>query len=196
VLSSTSNQIQALDWLFQNALTPAPGVRLAAVNMSLEGGQFTGTCDGTNLKASIDSLRTAGVVTVIAAGNDSYTAAIGSPACISTAVAVGSSDKADKISSFTNMSSQVALMAPGGRNDTVLCLPYIANTDILSSVSETTSAQTQTYDCKAGTSMAAPHVAGAFAAIRSVCPHVTIDRILAALQNTGVPIKDTRRDGT
>ncbi len=71
-------------------------------------------CDNDPVAPSIDNLRSVGVVTAIAAGNNGSTNSISSPGCISTAVAVGSTDKQDVISSFSNMSAQVALMAPGG----------------------------------------------------------------------------------
>ena len=44
--------------------------------------------------------------------------------------------------------------------------------------------------------MAAPHVAGAIAAIRSACPSATADAIENALKSTGTPITDTRPGGT
>jgi hypothetical protein len=44
--------------------------------------------------------------------------------------------------------------------------------------------------------MASPHVAGAIAAIRSVCSDASISQIVAALQKTGKPITDTRLGGT
>lgn len=61
---------------------------IAAVNMSLGGGQFTANCDATDAaaKTAIDNLRSVNIATVIASGNSSYTNALGSPACISTAV--------------------------------------------------------------------------------------------------------------
>jgi Subtilase family/FG-GAP-like repeat len=199
VLSYPSDRIRALDWLFAAALAPASGVRLAAVNVSIGDAEFAANCDLPSApeKASIDTLRKVGVPTIIAAGNDGFTNAVNRPACISTAIAVGSSDKQDIISSFTNMSSLVALMAPGGFGDepdgsSPPCMPGTFNKNILSSVSGTSSAITNGYGCMAGTSMAAPHVAGAFAAIRTVCPDATIDRIMAAFENTGVPIMDTR----
>jgi uncharacterized repeat protein (TIGR01451 family) len=146
-------------------------------------------------KKSIDNLRGAGVATVISAGNDKYTNAVGEPGCISTAVTVGSSDKQDVISSFSNMASMVKLMAPGGFGG-VSCAFGANNPDILSSFAGNSAAETGTYQCEAGTSQAAPHVAGAFAAIRTTCPTATVDQILAALQNTGKPIQDTRPGGT
>ena len=89
------------------------GTVVASANMSLGGGLFPGTCDGSSQKPAIDNLRGAGVLTAISAGNSGSTSQIGSPACISTAVAVGSTTKADVISSFSNMSSVVDLLAPG-----------------------------------------------------------------------------------
>ncbi len=197
VLAFTSDLVSALDWVFMNALTPAPGVTLCSANMSLGGGKFTAACDTDPTKPSIDNLRGAGVATVIAAGNAGFTTAVSSPACVSTAVAVGSSDKNDVISSFTNMSSQVALMGPGGLgNPADTCAFGANNPDILSSFAGFFPADTGEYACLAGTSQATPHVAGAIAAICSACPTATLDQILTALENTGKPITDTRPGGT
>jgi hypothetical protein len=195
VLAFDSDLISALGWLVQNALTPAAGVSLASANMSLGGGSSTGTCDSDPVAPSIDSLRSVGVVTAIAAGNNGFTSAISSPGCISTAVAVGSTDKTDVISSFSNMSAQVALMAPGGFGGGA-CQFGANNPDILASIAATSSMVTTTYACLAGTSMATPHVAGAFAALRSACPTATIDQMLAVLKSTGLAITDTRSGGT
>lgn len=197
VLAFDSDLILALNWVFQNALTPAPHVKLASVNLSLAGGTFRSACDTDPLKASIDNLRKAGVATAAASGNNGLTNAIGEPSCISTAVAVGSSDKQDVISGFSNMASLVKLMAPGGLGqlgDT--CAFGANNPDILTSFAGTSSAVTNLYECVAGTSFATPHVAGAFAAIRTACPKATVGQILTALRNTGKPIRDTRPGGT
>jgi hypothetical protein len=180
VMSYTSDQMRALDWLYTNALTPATGITLASANMSLGGGYYTGNCDTYPVKPGIDNLRAAGVATVISSGNDGYTDGVGAPGCISTAVTVGSSTKADVISSFSNMSGVVDLMAPGS--------------SILSSIPVPGS--TASYASWNGTSMAAPHVAGAFAAIKTACPSATVSQIETALKNTGIAIADTRSGGT
>src|SRR5207249_2086491 len=61
-----------------------------AANLSLGGQTFASNCDNDPLKPIIDSLRAAKIATVIASGNDGSTGEISSPACISTAVSVGS----------------------------------------------------------------------------------------------------------
>ncbi len=176
VLTWESDQIAGLNWVFQNINLPN-SVQTASVNMSIGGGLVSGTCDGAPQKSSIDMLKGAGVATVIASGNNGSVSQISSPGCISTAITVGSSTKTDGISSFSNMSSVVDLMAPGS--------------SIQSSIPPN-----PTYAFFNGTSMATPHVAGAFAAIRTACPTKTVDQIEAALKSTGTPIVDNRMGGT
>jgi hypothetical protein len=70
---------------------------IAAVNMSLGGGLFSGSnCDSysgsTFMKPLIDNLRVAGIPTVVAAGNEYSTSKLSFPACISSAIAVGHGD--------------------------------------------------------------------------------------------------------
>ena len=141
---TTSGVIAGVDWVTANAQTPA------VANMSLGGGQFTGaSCDGDPRKPIIDNLRAAGIATVIAAGNESFTDAIGSPACISSAVAVGSTQDGsggtvlDNVSPFSNSSNALDLLAPG---------QFIES-----------SVPGGGFGILAGTSMAAPNVAGAAA---------------------------------
>ena len=113
---------------------------------------------------------------------------ISSPACISSAVAVGSTTETDTVSFFSNMSSVVDLLAPGGGAP--------PGTNILSSVPVVPSSNTTTYSNFQGTSMAAPHVAGAIAAVRAACPNATADAIETALKSTGTPVTDTRSGGS
>lgn len=163
---------------------------IAAVNMSLGGGKFTTNCDAEPLKAIIDNLRSAGIVTVIASGNgdgqdhngdgkvDGYTDALGYPACISSAISVGSTGDGsnnaalDVVSSFSNSASFLSLLAPGE--------------------SINSSVPGGSFSDEAGTSMAAPHVAGAWAIYKQKNPSATVADALAAFQSTGTSITDSR----
>ncbi|WP_333830182.1 S8 family serine peptidase [Pararhodobacter sp.] len=165
-LAYVTDQIRGLERVY--ALRNS--MNIAAVNMSLGGGQRFSACDTDTRKPIIDQLRAAGIATLIAAGNDGSTSYIGAPACISSAIAVASSTSTDQRSSFSNWNSLVGLVAPGS--------------NIVSSVVNTNNA----YESYNGTSMATPHVAGAFAALRSAVPGASVDQILAALQSTGTPI--------
>lgn len=154
----------------------AAGRPIAAVNMSLGGRMFSAPCDAEPYKPIIDNLRSIGVATIAAAGNSGSVSSISSPACVSSAVSVGSTDKNDEVSSFSNVASFLSLLAPGG--------------DIVSSVPG------GGFDALSGTSMATPHVAGAWAVLRQAAPAAGIPSILSALQQTGRPVTDTRFLGT
>jgi subtilisin family serine protease len=177
-MSYSSDQIKGLERVYQLRNTRD----FASVNMSLGGGRFTRNCDTNPLKASIDNLKAAGIATVIASGNDGFTDAVASPACISSAITVGATTvkdnattKKDTIAPNSNMSGMVDLLAPG--------------VNIRSSVPGGNFAR------KSGTSMAAPHVAGAFALLEERDPFKTVNQISYALEDTGKLVKDTRPGG-
>jgi len=164
-LSFTSDQMAALDYVF-GVLNPIHDI--AAVNMSLGGGLTDTPCDEDPRKPAIDQLRSVGIATVIATGNNGLFGASNFPACISTAIAVGSTTKTDQVSNFSNVSPMMDLFAPGS--------------DIRSAVAGGGFASFN------GTSMATPHVAGAWAVLKQAKPDATVSEILMALVDSGVPI--------
>ena len=159
----------------ERVYTVAAQQQIAAVNMSLGTGAFSKACDKEPYKPIIDNLRSIGVATIAASGNSGTRSSISSPACISTVVSVGSTDKADQVSWFSNVASFLSLLAPG--EGIVSSIPGGGFTPFN------------------GTSMAAPHVAGAWAVIRGAAPSASISAILGALRQTGKPVKDTRSLG-
>jgi len=172
VLTYDSDQIRGLQRV--NARRAARNI--VAANMSLGGGNNAGACDTDVRKPVIDQLLANGVATVISSGNSSRVNAVGSPGCISSAVTVGSTTDADSVSSFSNMSATVDLLAPGsGITSSVLGGAFAS---------------------KNGTSMAAPQVTGAIAALRSLAPDTPINDILATLRTTGINVTDSRPGGT
>ncbi|MCU0833256.1 MAG: S8 family serine peptidase, partial [Chromatiaceae bacterium] len=170
VLAFTSDIILGLERIHALRATHA----IAAANLSLGGGRFTGYCDGDPTKPAIDALHAAGIATVIASGNDGFADATGAPGCVSTAVTVGSTTKSDSVSSFSNSASFLDLLAPGS--------------SIYSSIPG------GTYGYASGTSMATPHVAGAWAVLKSAKPAAGVEEVLAALQSSGEPVLDLRNN--
>lgn len=168
--SFTSDQIAGLEFVFAQRFAYS----IASVNISIGGGQHGSPCDGDYQaqKIAIDNLRAAGIATVIASGNNGYLSSMSAPACISSAVSVGSTTKLDYVSDFSNAAPFLSLLAPGS--------------DIYSSVTG------GAYTVKSGTSMAAPHVTGAWAVLKSKKPTATVDEVLQALVDTGLGITDWR----
>ena len=188
-----SDLAAALDWIYANRggfTTP-----IAAINISIGGLTYASACDTVypTMTRLIEQLRSAGIATVISAGNNAAVDRVAFPACISAAVAVGATTKStstqpERIASYSNMGGMVDVLAPGGDSD----YPAVGDPGLLSSVPGSNSYQT-----KKGTSMAAPHVAGAIAAIASTpsCGRKTADQIEAALKQTGRRISDRRAGG-
>jgi hypothetical protein len=145
---------------------------VAAVNMSLGGGLYSSSCDSAipAYKSAIDLLRTAGIASVISSGNAGAANAISAPACVSSAVSVGATTKSDQMAAYSNRSPQLKLVAPGS--------------SIRSSVPGDGYA---TFD---GTSMAAPHVAGAWAVIKHRQPLASVSSVLSTLTSTGLSVYD------
>ncbi|HMQ04159.1 MAG TPA: S8 family serine peptidase, partial [Pyrinomonadaceae bacterium] len=181
-LSYASDQVLGLE----RVLALASTIDIAAVNMSLGGGQYFEHCDNVQLarKAAIDNLRSVNIPTIVSSGNNGYTNSMGAPACISSAFSVGSTGDGssgatlDVVVSSSNSASFLNFLAPGRW--------------ITSSVAAVGS--DNTFQAYSGTSMAAPHIAGAFAVMRSRNPGLTVDDAAAILDSTGTQIIDSRNN--
>jgi subtilisin family serine protease len=132
---------------------------------------------------ALDNAARAGVVPVVAAGNDHDALGDGtvtSPANAPDAIAVAAVDSTDHIASFSSggptpvsLEMKPDVSAPG--------------VNILSSLPPSQG----TWNQLSGTSMAAPHVAGAAALLLQRHPSWTVADVKSALVQTGVPVLGT-----
>ncbi len=163
LVSYASAILNGLNYVISQASTR----NIAAVNISIGGAPVTPPCDSDVRKSAIDTLRTLGILTTIAAGNEGQQNRIDPPGCISTAITVSSTIITTPDQGM-NHGPTVDVLAPG----------FLVN-----------SADAGTgfnYTAKTGTSMATPHAAGAIAILKSAKPTATADQIEAALKNGGI----------
>jgi subtilisin family serine protease len=154
---SNAGVIAGVQWVADNHVKPA------VANMSLGGG------NSEALDAAVRAAVERGVTMVVAAGNDNANACNGSPNRVAEAITVGSSDMQDRRSSFSNFGACVDVFAPGSN---------------IPSAWHTGDAATNTIS---GTSMAAPHVAGAAALLLGANPGLSPQAVGNAIVGSATP---------
>ena len=150
------------------------GRPIVAVNMSLGfSGLTPQECSSTPFLTQrlAAQLTAAGVAVIASAGNDFTTGSVSFPACLPSVYAVSASTDGDRRAGFSNLSRQTDWYAPGVDIDAAW--PGGPNTEAR----------------LMGTSMAAPHVAGAFALLRQCVGNGTPAAVARDLSATGRRIR-------
>ena len=169
---SDSSVRKGIDWCVSNSKK----FNISVISVSIGTGSFNGNCDNLDqsMTSSVNNAVSKNISVVFASGNFGNNNAIASPACIKNAIPVGSTNKDDTISWFTDRNQLVKLLAPGHE---ILSVNMPGG-----------------YWYDSGTSMSAPHVAGAIALmnqyLKSVNRSKTPKELELILANSGKKIYD------
>ncbi|GAA2685399.1 MULTISPECIES: S8 family peptidase [Actinosynnema] len=146
--------LNGVEWVTANAVRPA------VANLSFGGSTSP---QSAPLEQAVRNSVASGITYVVSAGNDNRNACSATPALLPEVIAVAATDQADRRAEYSNSGGCVDLFAPG--------------TAIRSaSAADDTASREET-----GTSMAAPHVAGAAALHLAANPAATPQAVLTAL---------------
>lgn len=176
-----SDIIAGINWVIANHAN----YNIVAMNLSLGGGSYPAECPTSAFAVPLANARAAGILPVVASGNDASANAMATPACVPAAVSVGAvytsnypgfrwgagctdlNTQPDQITCFSNSSDALTMLAPGA---------------LITAGGHT----------MGGTSQAAPHVAGAVAVLKAAYTQETVEDVLSRLLDNGVPLTDPR----
>lgn len=162
------------------------GAPFSSINLSVAtSALFSSACDESPaLNGAIQAFRfivgelaARRVPVVVASGNDGRPGQMAFPACLSSTVSVGATDFDDELAPFSNAGPGLDLLAPGAEEANGTRIPL-----------DVPSAPGTPRDW-AGTSFAAPHVAGALALVHDQYPQTTVDERVWVLRAGGVPVR-------
>lgn len=146
-----SGVIAGIDWIAANRILPA------VANMSMS------ASTSAALNDAIQRAINAGVTFAVAAGNNAQDACSYSPASATNAITVGAVMYPDYQAAYSNWGGCLDLYAPG------------------SNINSATNAGDNSYNTASGTSMAAPHVAGAAALYLQANPSASPAAVASAI---------------
>lgn len=189
-----------------DAVTIAKGIRYAVahgaqiINLSLEFGLDVGASQLPEVMSALRYAHDRGVVVVAAAGNDSGTT-IAYPARATTVISVGATTRDRCLANYSNTSSHLDLVAPGGGDDAALqsdpdCRPDASLPDIYQETFFNGS-NPDHFGLPGGwygTSMATPHVAATAALVIAsgvLGRHPSPAAVLTRLEQTAEPLGRT-----
>ena len=164
-VGSWSNVAAAVVWA-----SDQPMVRVICLNLG-------GTAPDAATHAAINYAVARGQLVVAAAGN-TMGGDVLFPAQFAECIAVSATDNRDRLAAFSAMGPAIDIAAPGA--------------EVFSSFDSRS--EGDTYAVLSGTSMAAPHVAGAAALVWSINPQLSASRVRQILESTAVDLGPVGRD--
>lgn len=154
-----------------------PAQRADIINLSLGGEGFSQIS-----QQLYRDLRQRGIFVVSSAGNEASTAP-GYPAAYDSVISVSAVDIQRQITSYSNRGATIDIAAPGGDSSADINGDGYPDGVLSTGGTATTGGIEFAYVFLSGTSMAAPHVSGVIALMKSINPDLTPPQFEALLQS-------------
>ncbi len=195
---SSSDIADAITWASGGSVPGVPANPNPAKVINLSLGGASSTCPSV-YQTAINGAVSRGTTVVVAAGNSNANASGFTPANCSGVITVASTNRAGARSYYSNYGTIVDVAAPGGETRNATDTPGTVTTPenaIYSTLNSGTTVQsTENYKPYQGTSMAAPHIAGLAALLKSAKSTLTPAEIESAIKNTARPLPGTCTGG-
>ncbi len=165
-----------------------PSTPADIINLSLGGSGYSET-----EQAQFNEVRNAGVMVVAAAGNDG-TSNLFYPASYDGVISVSAVDAQKALAPYSNHGSAIDVAAPGGDSSADTNNDGYPDGVLSTTVDYSSGSADYVYSFADGTSMAAPHMAGVLALMKSAYPTLSpadVDGLIAA----GLITQDLQGDG-
>ncbi|WP_309052037.1 S8 family serine peptidase [Streptomyces sp.] len=195
---SSSDIADAITWASGGSVpgVPANATPAKVINLSLGGA--SSTCPSV-YQTAINGAVQRGTTVVVAAGNSNANTSGFTPANCSNVITVASTSREGNRSYYSNYGTAVDVSAPGGETRRATDTPGTVTTPengILSTLNAGTTVQsTENYKPYQGTSMAAPHIAGLAALLKSAKSTLTPADIETAIKSNARPLPGTCSGG-
>lgn len=170
---SEADIIKGIEWCVEHKLD----YNIVAISMSLgTSSTYEAYCDALfpSLGAAVDTAVNNDIAVIAATGNSGSLTGISSPSCLQNSIAIGSTDKADNVASYSNRNSFTDFFITG------------------SSITSTWLSGTKTLS---GTSMSVPHVSAIIAVLKDFDNSLTISQIKEAFSH-GIEVEDVNQNFT
>ncbi|MFD0370061.1 S8 family serine peptidase [Streptomyces sp. NPDC059071] len=195
---SSADIADAITWASGGTVPGVPANPTPAKVINLSLGGASASCPSV-YQTAINGAVSRGTTVVVAAGNSNANASGFTPANCSNVITVASTSREGNRSYYSNYGTIVDVAAPGGETRRATDTPGTVTTPengIYSTLNSGTTVQsTENYKPYQGTSMAAPHIAGLAALLKSAKSTLTPAEIESTIKTNARPLPGTCTGG-